>query len=106
MSRLRQIIQNTFIRFVGFLQQIFNGFKNIFGYLGQLLGRFVRLLGFTTDGTFLEPEDAQGTTRAEPKQVSEPEETKPPVAVNPVRRSANSNMDYYRNLARQIKTSD
>lgn len=102
MFRLTQIMRNLFIRIEGLFsivwRNVANFFKNIFGF-------FAQLFGLTETGYFLESDQAQGTKRIETQQQIE---SKPDtVSETPAdkRRRANAKMDYYLNMARDIKKS-
>ncbi|BAY88169.1 MULTISPECIES: hypothetical protein [unclassified Tolypothrix] len=99
MSRLTQILQNLYLRVEGFLSVIWNKFANV---VKSFFGFFAKLLGLTESGYFLESDAAQGTKRVEPPQ---PIETKQNTAVETPtnRRRSNAKMDYYMNMARDMK---
>ncbi|MDZ8056392.1 MAG: threonine dehydratase [Aulosira sp. ZfuVER01] len=102
MFRLTQIIRNLYLRIEGFvsviLRNIANFFKNFFGF-------FANLFGLTESGYFLESDQAQSTKRVETQQKieSKPDITTENTATK--RRRSNAKMDYYLNMARDIKKS-
>jgi hypothetical protein len=99
MFRITTIIRNLFIRlealFSVLLNNIFSFFKSFFGFLGKLFG-------LSKSEYFLESEEAQGIKRNLPKQptVAEPQTT--PTAPTVTRRR-NPQMDYYLEMAKQVK---
>lgn len=105
MSGFNQILQNSFIRLIGFLQRIGNGVKGFFGVLGQLFGRLATLLGISNSGEFLDVEEARGLESAKPQQIEAKQEIRSPATAKPSRRP-DPNMDYFRNMARDIQASD
>lgn len=102
MFRLQQLIQNTFLRIQGFFQRFF---KNILSFFSGFFGGLAKVLGLTEAGNFLEFEDAKGIQAA---QTQQPEAPPAPSQLSPgaARRRPDPNMDYFRNLAREIRTSD
>ena len=104
MFRLTQLLQNTLLRWFGFFQQLF---RNIISFFAGLFGGLARVLGFTEAGRFLEFEDAKGIRSVEANQPSQTaSEPQQPGSTSPVRRRPDPNMDYFRNLAREIRTSN
>lgn len=102
MFRLQQLIQNTFLRILGFFQR---SFKNILSFFAGWLGGFARVLGITDAANFLEFEDAKGIQAAQTQQLETPSAPSQP-SLSATRRRPDPNMDYFRNLAREIRTSD
>jgi hypothetical protein len=99
MFRLTQIIQNLYLRLEGFfsviLRSVANAVKNFFGF-------FANLFGLRESGYFLEADDAQTLKQAETKQQIESPQvnaTQTPAT----KRRANAKMDYYLNMARDLK---
>lgn len=108
MSRLNQIIRNSFIRFEGWLYQFANFLKNIFGWLSRLFSFLAQISGFSKLQYFLEGDEATGIKRAESE--SKPKISTPPAPPASVSSPANANrrrpdasMEYYRKLAQQQK---
>ena len=99
MSRLTQIIQNTFIRIFAFISAFF---KTIGNFFQKVFGFFGNIFGFSQPDYFLESNDAQTTKRSEAKPVIE---TKPitKVSSESTRRSNNKEMDYYLKMAQEIR---
>jgi hypothetical protein len=100
MLRLTQIIRNFYIRFEAFLSVLF---KNFLGLFRNFFGFFARLFGLNSSGYFLESDEAQGIKKTEAKQ---PVEAKPDAGAETTattRRLKNAKMDYYLNMAREIK---
>ncbi|MBD2163374.1 threonine dehydratase [Calothrix membranacea FACHB-236] len=99
MSRLTQILQNFYLRVEGFLSVIWNKFANV---IKSFFGFFAKLFGLTESGYFLESDAAQTTKRVEtPQQIETKQNT--PVETPANRRRSNAKMDYYLNMARDIK---
>lgn len=100
MFRLNQIIRNSFIRlgafFAVFFTKLSSLWKNIFGF-------FAKLLGFSQSEYFLESNDAQGVKRDSPKQSTQAEPAKANVAIATTRRRPNPQMDYFLDMAREMK---
>lgn len=99
MFRLTQILRNFYLRLEGFFSVIFrsvaNFFQNFFGF-------FAKLFGFSESGYFLESDQAQTIKRSETQQLIEPKQettTQTPAS----KRRANAKMDYYLNMARDLK---
>jgi hypothetical protein len=100
MFRLTQIIRNFFLRIEGAFSIVWRSFANlikgIFGFFGQLFG-------LTETGYFIESDQAQTTKQIETQQQIESQQQT--VSENPAvkRRRANAKMDYYLNMARDLK---
>lgn len=108
MSRLPQIVRNSFIRLEGLLYQFFNLFKTIFGWLNQLFGFFAKLLGFTDSQYWLEEEGKSSkSTKVEPDTPAKaPQESPPAPATSATRRRPDSKkMEEFLKMAQQAKTS-
>jgi len=109
MSRLPQIVRNSFIRFEGLLYQFFNLFKTIFGWLYQLFGFFAKLLGFTDSQYWLETDVGQSSKspKVEPDTPAKaPQESPPAPATSTTRRRPDSKkMEEFLKMAQQAKTS-
>ncbi|KAF3890314.1 MULTISPECIES: threonine dehydratase [Nostocales] len=105
MSRLIQIFQNTFIRFEAFFGFLLRSLLNFFSSIKNF---FARLFGFSNSQYFLEPDTAQGIKRSTSEQ-SKIEESKP-AQINETQtkirpRRPNPQMDYFLNMARDVKKS-
>jgi hypothetical protein len=99
MFRLPQIIQNLYLRLEGFfsviLRSVANTVKNFFGF-------FANLFGLNASGYFLDADNAQTLKQAETKQQNEPKQDKT-TQTPATKRRANAQMDYYLNMARDLK---
>ncbi|MFN6567924.1 threonine dehydratase [Dendronalium sp. ChiSLP03b] len=101
MFRLPQIIQNLFLRVEGFFSVVFNIFwrftRNFFGF-------FANLFGFNSSEYFLESNESQSVKQASAKQQIEAKQDAalPETPANS-RRRPNTKMDYYLNMARDLK---
>lgn len=98
MSRLTQIIQNTFIRILGLISVFF---KSIVNFLQKIFSFF----GLNNPDYFLDADDAQTAKRSEAKQLSQ---TNQPViekrtATSNRRKSNDGQMDYYLKMASEIQ---
>lgn len=91
---MQPIIRNTFIRFIAFFERVLRGlvtaFRQTFVFLSKLFG--LSAPSYYFEGNVQEDEPADATT---------------PVASNtanlrPNRRRSESEMEYFRNMARQI----
>lgn len=105
MFRLRQILQNSWIRFEGFLYRFFGFFRQIFSFLYQRFVVILQLLGFTKSGYFLESDEVKDTKPVQTKQLTEPEPDKTQSTPTDTRRRPDANMDYYLKMAQQKKAS-
>jgi hypothetical protein len=100
MSRLTQIIQNSFIRIAAFVSVFFKSIGNLFQ---KIFGFFGNIFGFTEPDYFLESNDAQTIKRSEPKPVIETKQNTTRVSSESTRRSNNKQMDYYLKMAEEIR---
>jgi hypothetical protein len=100
MSRLTQIIQNTFIRISAFISLFF---KSIGNFFQKIFGFFGNLFGLSQPDYFLESDDAQTTKRSEPKPQIETKQNTAKVSSESTRRSSNKQMDYYLKMAEEIR---
>lgn len=106
MDRLRQILQNSYIRLEGLLYQLFAFFRKVFGWLYLRFVSFLRLLGFNTSSDyFLESDAVQTIKSLENQQSTEAKPQKVEPTPTPNRRRSDPQMDYYRNMAKQVKGS-
>ena len=105
MFRLRQILQNSWIRFEGFLYRFFGLFRQLFSFLYQRFVVLLQLLGFTNSGYFLESEEVKDTKSVQTKQVTQAELDKAQSTPTATRRRPDAKMDYYLNMARLKKAS-
>lgn len=103
MARLIQIVQNAFIRIAAFFGFLLRSLSNFFSSVSNFFGR---VFGFSNSQYFLEPDTAQGTKRStvEESKISESK----PLQTNETRsntryRRPNPDMDYFRNMARDVK---
>jgi hypothetical protein len=100
MSRLTQIIQNTFIRISAFISLFF---KSIGNFFQKIFGFFGNLFGLSQPDYFLESDDAQTTKRSEAKPLTETKQNTTKVSSESTRRSSNKQMDYYLKMADEIR---
>ncbi len=101
MFRLSQIIRNSFLRIEGFFTVVWQFFANL---LGNLFSFFARLFGLTSSNYFIE-EQAQNTKQTAAKQpITKVQDTSSETSAT-VSRRPNTNMDYYLNMAREVKKS-
>ncbi len=107
MSRLIQIIRNSFIRLEGWLYQLFGFFGQLFGWLNQRFNFLRKLLGLSESEYLLEVDEPQRPklSEAEPDVVASAPQSSPPAAASSTRRRPDADMDYFLKLARQVKTS-
>lgn len=104
MFRLPQILQNSWIRFEGFLYRIFGFFRQFFAFLYQRFVALLQLLGFTNSGYFLESDPPKDIKPAQTQQMNKAEsETASAPTEN--RRRPDAKMEYYLNMVRQTKNS-
>ncbi|MBD2355961.1 threonine dehydratase [Tolypothrix sp. FACHB-123] len=99
MLRLTQIMRNFYLRIEGFFSVIFNSIANV---VKNFFGIFAKLFGLTESGYYLESDQAQTLKRSETQQPVEPQlnnNTQTPTS----KRRANAKMDYYLNMARDLK---
>ncbi|MBF2047000.1 MAG: hypothetical protein IGS54_06460 [Elainella sp. C42_A2020_010] len=103
------LIRNAWIRFIAVFGQIWRFLSQQFSRLWQL---FSTLLGYDREGYFLDAEPtSQSPSQPNPTIATPTPETKPsptPTSERPSRSRSNRNtnskeMDYYRDLARQIR---
>ncbi len=96
MSRLIQILRNTFIRIEALFSVVFKSFLNFWSNL-------FRVFGFSNSQYFLETDAAKGVKRNITEESVKPEPTKPvETPPNPLRRRPNPQMDYYRKMAQEV----
>ncbi len=98
MSRLLQIVQNTFVRVIAFFSVIFG---SVSGFFGKIFGGFGKSLGFSdsNSGYYVDSDTKKAI-----------EETKTPVAIKAPepaissdrRRPKKSNMDDFMKMAKEI----
>ncbi|MFH7024148.1 MAG: threonine dehydratase [Heteroscytonema crispum UTEX LB 1556] len=100
MLRLTQIIRNLYIRFEGFVSVFW---KNLANFVRNFFVFFARLFGLISSDYFLESDQAQGIKRTEAKQPIEAKQDTTPETTATTRRLQNAKMDYYLNMAREIK---
>jgi len=105
MFRLNQFIRISLIRLEGLLYQIFGFLSQLFAWLNQRFNFLKKLFGFTESQYFLE-DSAQGIKQAEAKSdMAESAPQYSPPTASSTRRRPVANIDYFRKLARQAKTS-
>ncbi len=100
MFRLTQIMRNLFLRIEGVFSVVWRSFANFFG---NIFGFFAQLFGLTETGYFLESDESQTLKRSETQQKIEPKQDTVSESPANKRRRANAKMDYYLNMARDIK---
>lgn len=98
MSRLTQIIQNTFIRILGFISVFFKSIANLFQ-------RIFSFFGLSQPDYFLDADDAQTAKRSEAKQLIETNQPaiEKRTATSNRRKSNDKQMDYYLKMASEIQ---
>ncbi len=98
MSRLTQIIQNTFIRIFAFISVFFKSIANVFQ-------RIFSFFGLSQPDYFLDADDAQTAKRSEAKQLIETNQPaiEKPTATSNRRKSNDKQMDYYLKMASEIQ---
>lgn len=103
MSRLIQIIRNSFVRLEGLLDRLRGFFSKLFGLLNQLFNFLSKLFGFTSSQYFLETDSAQDIkqAKASPDMPGLAPQDLPP-SNRATRRSSDANMDYFLKMARQM----
>lgn len=99
MSRITQIIQNSFIRIFAFISLFF---KSIANFFQKIFGFFGNIVGLSQPDYFLESNDAQTTKRSEAKPLIETKQTAT-MSSESSRRSNNKQMDYYLKMADEIR---
>lgn len=119
MSRLIQIIRNTFIRLEGLLYRIFGFLGQLFSWLLRQLSFLGKLLGLG-ESQYLQEDEAQRPQPAKAKldvtaagevlgsrQVKQPapEPQSTPLTASSTRRRPDASMDYFLKLAQQRKTA-
>lgn len=105
MSRLIQIVQNTFIRLEGFFGFLLRSLSNFFSNVKSF---FAKLFGFSNSQYFLESDTAQGIKRStiEESKIEESKPAQTNETQNKTRpRRPNPQMDYFLNMARDVKKS-
>lgn len=105
MSRLIQIIRNTFIRLEGLLYRIFGFVGQLFSWLFRQLSFLGKLLGLG-ESQYLQEDEAQRPQAAKAElDVSAPEPQSTPLTDSSTRRRPDASMDYFLKLAQQRKTA-
>jgi hypothetical protein len=102
MFRVTQTIRNLFLRIEGVFSVAWRNFTNFFR---NIFGFFAQLFGLTETGYFLESEESQTLKRSETQQKIESKQDTVSETPADKRRRANAKMDYYLNMARDIKKS-
>jgi hypothetical protein len=91
---MQPIIRNTFIRFIAFFERVLRGlvtaFRQTFVFLSKLFG--LSAPSYYFEGNVQEDEPADATTPVGSNAAN----------LRPTRRRSESEMDYFRNMARQI----
>ncbi|BAY20602.1 hypothetical protein NIES2100_03440 [Calothrix sp. NIES-2100] len=99
MFRLTQIMRNLYLRLEGFFSVIFTSVANV---VKNSFGFFAKLFGFSESGYYLEPDQVQTLKQNETQQQIETKQdttTQTPAS----KRRANAKMEYYLNMARDLK---
>lgn len=106
MSRLIQIIRNTFIRLEGLLYRIFGFVGQLFSWLLRQLSFLGKLLGLG-ESQYLQEDEAQRPQPATKPMldVAVPEPQSTPLTASSTRRRPDASMDYFLKLAQQRKTA-
>lgn len=100
MFRLRQILQNTFIRIEAFFSVFF---RNLFNFVGNIFAFLGKVLGFSNPGYFLDSNQAQSIKQETQEKSVEETPTKTSEASVTNRRRPNPQMDYYLKMAQNVK---
>ena len=100
MSRVQQIVQNSFIRILAVFSVLF---RSIFGFLGNIFGGLGKSLGFSdsNSGYYVESDRKEATE--ETKIPVETIKNHEPVVRGDRRRPKKSNMDDFMKMAKEIK---
>lgn len=101
MSPLTQLIQNSFIRIEGWLNQFF---RTIFGWLNQFFSFLGKLLGFTSPQDYLE-DQVQSLKLTEDKPDKPTKASVDAPADSTTRRRPDAKMQDFLKMAQQAKTS-
>ncbi|MBW4508362.1 MAG: threonine dehydratase [Scytonematopsis contorta HA4267-MV1] len=101
MFRVIQIVRNSLIRILA-LTSLF------FGFLGNKFNAVSKLFGFKSSEYFLDSQEANTLKKIQAKSDVEVEVAKPVVnsTSNSRPRRNDPNMDYFRNMAKQVKNSN
>ncbi len=99
MSRLIQIIQNTFIRIEALLGVIFGSLANI---LKSFFGLFTKVLGLASPNYFVESDNQAAKDAMQTVKDKTPEA---PITFASSRPNAKKVENYYLNMARDMKKS-
>ena len=104
MSRLNQIIRNSYIRLEGLLYQVFGFFNKLLGWLNQGFKFLGKLLGFTSSQYLVETDETQAikAAKAEPELTAAAPQSSPSAA-STTRRRPDPSMDYFLKMAQQEK---
>ena len=105
MSRLKQIFQNAFIRFIGLISVLFS---SLFGLIKSIFSSAGKILGITDSSSvyFLES-DSQQIAEDKSENNKTPVETvkTPEIAIGDRRRPKKSNMDDFMRMAGELKNN-
>jgi hypothetical protein len=101
MFRVIQIVRNSLIRVLALISLFF-------GFLGNKFSAVSKLFGFKSSEYFLDSQEANTLTKNQAKYDAEAEASKPVVTPtsNSRPRRNDPNMDYFRNMAKQVKNSN
>ncbi|MCJ8278965.1 MAG: threonine dehydratase [Rivularia sp. ALOHA_DT_140] len=99
MSRIVQIVQNSFIRAIAIFSVVF---RSIFGFLGNIFGGFGQSLGFSnsSSGYFIDSDDRKALEESQTSFVST--NTPEPSISSNRRRPNKSNMDDFMKMAQEL----
>ncbi|MGF1673782.1 MAG: threonine dehydratase [Rivularia sp. (in: cyanobacteria)] len=100
MQRLRQIFQNSLIRFIAVFSVLF---RSIFGFLGNIFGSIGKTLGISNSesGYFVDSDQKEAIeeTKIPVATVKSPE---PAISSNRRRPNKSSNMDNFMKMAKEL----
>lgn len=103
MTRLIQIIQNTFIRVIAFSSVIF---QNVVTFIGGIFKATANLLGLNNPSYFLKSEDANSTKKISNQQLSTTQLDNKTEISTSNRRRPNVKMEYYMKMAQEIRKTN
>ncbi|MBD3884628.1 hypothetical protein IFO70_23085 [Phormidium tenue FACHB-886] len=104
---MQSIIRNAFIRSVALFERIWKLFSQLFGQLFKSLGQ-VFGLSSSASNYFAEEERSNSANQitsapAQPTSSQSTSASKPTASVRSTPRRSGTEMDYFRNMARQVK---
>jgi hypothetical protein len=106
MFRVTQVVRNSLIRVLAFISVSFGFLGKLFGSTFDFIGRS---LGFKTSEYFLESDEANTLKKIQAKPVVKAEPSQPVTTTstsNSKPRRNDPNMDYFRNMAKEVRNSN